>query len=61
MFLKGKNTNGENILVAASAITTVRASGTGTFVELKNGASVTLDLGFQSVINRLNTLGAEIA
>lgn len=60
-FLKAKTTAGAQSLIAVSQIVSVTASGAGTTVELTTGASVDLDMGFQSVVNRVKELGAEIA
>lgn len=60
-FLKAKTVAGEQSLIAVSKIVSVTASGKGTTVELVNGASVDLEMGFQSVVNRVKELGAEIA
>lgn len=60
-FLKGKNTNGEQTLIAVSQIQTVATQGDGTAVTLLDGDVVYLELGFQAVSNRLKDLGEDIA
>lgn len=61
MFLKGKNGAGEQTLVSVKEIVSVQASGKGVDVDLTTGLTVHLDMGFQSVVNRLKELGADVA
>ena len=60
-FLKAKTTSGNQILIALDKIVSVQASGSGTTVETSDNQSVDLDMGFQSVVNRVKELGSEIA
>lgn len=62
MFLKAKNADtGEAILINIFTITSVEASGKNTVIGLRDNGEVTIDLGFQSVSNRLKELGQSIA
>lgn len=60
-FLKAKTTSGNQILIALDKIVSVQASGSGATVETSDNQSVDLDMGFQSVVNRVKELGSEIA
>lgn len=62
MFLKAKNVDtGEAILINIFTITSVEASGKHTVISLRDNGEVAIDLGFQSVSNRLKELGQSIA
>ena len=61
MFLKAKNTDGENTLIAVAKISTVVASEAGTVFAMENGDVHDTTLGFLAVGNRLADLDIQVA
>lgn len=61
MFLKAKNIDGTNTLIAVSDISAVVATKEGTVFSMKNGDMHTTVMGMQAVTNRLADLDLQVA
>lgn len=61
MFLKAKNIDGQNTLIAVSDISAILATDSGTTFSMKNGDVHNTTLGYQAVGNRLADLDLQVA
>lgn len=61
MFLKAKNVDGQQSLIAVSDISAVIATESGTTISMKNGDVHNTVLGLQAVSNRLADLDLQVA